>query len=144
MSGNLYFYISTGTIMDDAGVQITDQAFSGNDSRPDCNPDRIHGYNNSGTVILPDGTEVLAQKLHKIGPLPIGVYRVGEFGHHDGLGDVVASLTQIAGDGWGRDAFYIHGPGSDYANSSEGCIVVPHAPRVQIAGMAPDTVTVRP
>lgn len=142
---NLHFAISAGTITDDDGNVLTTQAFSGNDSRQPENPHHYHGHNNSGTVTLVDGTEVQAQTLHKIGPLPCDVYRVAEFGHHNGLGEVVAELTATGqSPSFGRDEFFIHGPGEDYANSSEGCVVVPHDARLKIASMRPTTLTVTP
>jgi hypothetical protein len=131
---NLNFQITAGEITQDDGTVITDQAFAGNDSRPEVNPDHIQGRNNPAYVAL-----------HKIGPLPPGVYRFGPWGHHPGLGDHVASLTQIEGETYGRNAFYMHGASSvDPLNSSEGCVVVPHGPRVQIEQMDPDTLTVTP
>ena len=140
---NLNLKVSTGTITDDDGNVITTQAFSGNDSRQPENPHRYHGYNNSGTVRLVTGETVPAQSLHKIGPLPNDVYKVGEFGHHSELGEVVAPLTATGiGKSYGRDDFYIHGPGADYKNSSEGCVVVPHDARLKIASMKPTTLTV--
>lgn len=129
---NLTFSQSQGTITQDDGTLVTDQAFAGNDSRPGVNPTHIQGRNN------PD-----AQGIHKIGPLPQGVYTLGAWEEHPRLGPICSPLTQISGETFGRDAFYIHGPSSlDYANSSEGCIVVPHVPREAIMNLAPDTITV--
>jgi hypothetical protein len=142
---NINFAITVGTVTDDSGTALTTQAFSGNDTRKPENPHNYHGHNNSGTVKLVDGSEVPAQSLHKIGPMPCAVYRVGEFGHHNDLGDVVAELTQISSDeNWGRNDFFIHGPGKDYDNSSEGCLVIPHDARLKIAGLRPTTLTVQP
>ena len=129
---NLNFQITTGTITQDDGTVITDQAFAGNDSRPVVNPDHIQGRNNPAHC-----------DLHCIGPLPPGVYKFGTWGHHTGLGDHVSSLTQIDGETYGRSAFYMHGASSrDPLNSSEGCVVVPHGPRCAIEAMDPDTLTV--
>jgi hypothetical protein len=91
------------------------------------------------------------QDIHKVGPLPQGVYRIGPWEEHHGhLGPMVASLTQIEGETFGRDAFYIHGPANNvmaYGQESLGCTVVPHACRQLIHDLTPgpdDTVTVKP
>jgi len=129
---NLNFEISTGTITQDDGTVITDQAFAGNDSRPEVNPEHIQGRNN------PEHCD-----LHNIGPLPPGVYKFGPWHTHPGLGPHCAALTQIEGETYGRSAFYMHGASStDPLNSSEGCVVVPHDPRCAIEAMDPDTLTV--
>ena len=110
----LIYSQSTG-ILTREGVQIA-KGFAGNDSRPDANPNKVHGFNNPA-----------AQNLHKIGPLPQGLYRIVEWqDQRPGLGKVVAILEQIGGETFGRDDFRIHGASaSDPLNSSEGCIVLP-------------------
>ena len=129
---NLNFQISTGTITQDDGTVITDEAFAGNDSRPVVNPDHIQGRNNPAYCAL-----------HCIGPLPPGVYQFSKWGHHPDLGDHVAALIQISGETYGRNSFYMHGASAtDPLNSSEGCVVVPHDPRCAIEAMQPDTLTV--
>jgi hypothetical protein len=45
-----------------------------------------------------------------------------------------APLTQVEGETFGRNDFFIHGPGADPANSSEGCIVIPHDERMAVMG----------
>ncbi|MDR3684763.1 MAG: hypothetical protein P4L11_13630 [Geothrix sp.] len=130
---NLNFSQSTGLITKDDGTSVA-HGWAGNDSNPE-NPQRIHGKLN------PD-----KQALHKIGPLPQGVYSVGPWEEkHGHLGAMVAPLTQISGETFGRDAFYIHGPDRDpatYGQESLGCIVVPHAGRQAIKDLGPETVTV--
>ena len=129
---NLTFSQANGTITDDQGTVLTDSAFAGNDSRPDVNPSGIKGRNN------PD-----AQEIHSIGPLPQGVYRCGAWSTYPKVGQMACPLTQISGETFGRSGFFIHGPGAaDPANSSEGCIVVPHDDRVKVYGAKPDTITV--
>jgi len=117
-----------GTITrDDTGELITSSAFAGNSSRPDVNPDHIPGRNNAAY-----------QMVHNIGPLPFGKYRFGPWHTHQGLGPHCASLTQIDGETYGRSAFYMHGASSvDPLNSSEGCVVVAHDPRVLIESLNP-------
>ncbi len=129
---NLNYSQSSGLITDDDGT-IVAQGFSGNDSRPGVNPEHIHGYNN------PD-----AQEIHGIGPIPRAVWTVGIWCTHPVLGDFSASLTPVpdTGDTFGRTGFFIHGPGTDLLNSSEGCIVVPHPQRLAVMALQPDTITV--
>ena len=137
---NLTFKITTGTITTDEGEVITDQAFAGNDSRPGVNPDHLQGRNNPEMC-----------SVHKIGPLPCAatpdaepcVYVFGAWGTVPGLGQNVSCLTQISGETYGRDGFFMHGESAeDPMNSSEGCVCVPHDPRVAIKNMVPDTLTV--
>lgn len=128
---NLNYSQSTGLITDDNGMVIA-QGFAGNDSRPAVNPNHIHGYNNPN-----------AQAIHCVGPLPRGVYDVGPWGTHAVVGANSAPLTQTSGDSFGRSGFFIHGPGAaDPANSSEGCIVIPHDQRLAVMALAPGTITV--
>lgn len=118
----LIYSQSTG-IMTLNGEQVA-QGWAGNDGRPGVNPDHVHGYNN------PD-----AQAISCIGPLPQGIYNIGAWGTHPVLGANSAPLTQVEGDTFGRDGFLIHGPeAADPANSSEGCIVIPHDQRMAVMG----------
>lgn len=131
MAGNLNFHY-TGVIDTDDGTVLTTLAFAGNNSRPLVNPTRIQGMNN------PD-----EQAVHFIGPLPVGLYRVGTWGTYPKIGEDSAPLTQIGGETYGRGGFFIHGPGTaDPMNSSEGCIVVPFSDRIKIMAFQPDTITV--
>jgi len=129
---NLNFSQHTGWITKDDGSVITKLAFAGNDSRPDTNPNHIQGRNNPAM-----------QDKHSIGPLPQGLYRVGIWGRYPKVGGDAAPLTWIGGvDNFGRSDFFIHGPGDDYWNSSEGCIIVPHDDRIKIEALKPTTITV--
>ena len=76
-----------------------------------------------------------AQEIHDEGPLPRGLYEIGEWGLHD-VGPMSARLTQVSGDTFGRDGFYIHGPAQDpahYGQESKGCIVIPRPKRLLVA-----------
>ena len=129
---NLNFSQSSGIITQDNGVVVTVRAFAGNNYRPDHNPDGLKGRNNP-----------LMQDVHFIGPLPQGLYRVGEWGDHPPVGQNSAPLTQIGGETYGRSAFFMHGPGGeDPENSSEGCIVIPHDDRLKVIALNPATITV--
>ena len=73
------------------------------------------------------------QDVHDVGPLPRGLYSVGEWGMHD-VGPISAPLTQISGETFGRSAFYIHGPSlpAHYGQESKGCIVIPRPMRLLV------------
>jgi len=127
---NLNYSQTSGQMTQDDGTLVA-TGFSGNNSRPGVNPTGIQGYNNPEM-----------QSVHKIGPLPQGTYSVGKWGYHPELGNDSAPLTQTSGETYGRDGFYIHGPGEDVANSSEGCIVIPHTERLAVEALNPDQITV--
>lgn len=86
------------------------------------------------------------QHVKSTGPLPRGVYKVGPWEeNHPGLGPIVARLTQIEGETFGRDAFYIHGPAMDpakHGQESKGCTVVPRPDRLKIRDLNPEFVRV--
>ena len=121
---NLNFSQSTGVVSTDSGA-IVGKGWAGNGE----------GKNNPAM-----------QEVHSVGPLPRGVYSVGQWEeNHPGLGPIVAHLTQIQGDAFGRDAFYIHGPAvnpSKYGQESKGCIVLPREYRLAVKARNPDTITV--
>lgn len=128
---NLNYCISSGHMTDDNGTLIA-TGFSGNNSRMPQNPTRINGMNNPNMV-----------SVRCIGPLPPGKYTVGTWETHPDLGPNSASLTQVRGITYGRDGFFIHGPGpTDPLNSSEGCIVIGHIERLKVASLKPTTITV--
>lgn len=124
MSMILEFSQSTGNVRKDGGVLVA----SGWAGRGD-------GKNN------PD-----AQHLRSFGPLPRGLYKVGPWeDEHPGLGPIVARLTQVEGDTYGRNAFYIHGPAMNpdkYGQESKGCIVLPRPGRLAVQALAPDFIRV--
>lgn len=140
MGGNLNFCHSSGIwTHDDGGILVpSGMSWAGND----VNPDGVKGKLNHD-----------AQEIHKIGPLPVGVYTVGPWGdftsvnyYPQHLGRLIASLTQISGETFGRDAFFCHGPASQdsgkFGQESMGCIAVMHDYRVKVALFNPLTVTV--
>jgi len=81
--------------------------------------------------------------VHNVGPLPVGTYSVGEWSDHPHVGPNSARLTQTSGESFGRDGFFIHGPGTtDYGQESKGCIVIPHNDRLKVIALNPDQITV--
>jgi hypothetical protein len=54
---------------------------------------------------------------------------------------MVAPLTQIEGESYGRSNFWIHGPAksaSRYGQESLGCIVIPFGGRVKAKDLLPE------
>lgn len=149
MTLNLNYSQTTGVWTLDNGVVIVPpgHSWAGNDSNPNYNPDHQQGKNNH-----------LMQDVPNVGPLPCGVYRFGpwamskeesaKLGYPAHLGVGIARLTQIAGESYGRDGFFVHGPAMDpakHGQESRGCPVVEHDYRInQIAARKPDTLTVTP
>lgn len=122
---------STGHLTDEQG-NVVAVGFAGNDSRPGVNPQHIPGYCN------PE-----AEAIHLIGPLPRGLYDVGKWQRYPKVGSYAAPLTQIEGESFGRNGFFIHGPSEeDPLNSSEGCIVIPHTQRMAVMKLDPDRIRV--
>lgn len=79
------------------------------------------------------------QNVHEIGPLPVGIYRIGDAYNHPHLGPLTMNLTpDAANEMFGRSDFRIHG---DYIGdlgqlASKGCIVLNHGYRAAIADAA--------
>ena len=74
------------------------------------------------------------QDVHNAGPIPRGIYTIGEPGDTNTHGPYVLHLTPDAGNEMcGRSGFLIHGdsvvnPGT----ASEGCIILPRKVRERI------------
>ena len=76
------------------------------------------------------------QEVHGVGPLPQGRWMLGHWeAFHPGLGPLVCRLTQVEGETYGRDGFFIHGasqvldPAHGYGQESKGCLVLPRSQR---------------
>lgn len=87
------------------------------------------------------------QDRRSLGPLPQGLYTVGEWHDDDTLGPLCARLTQVEGETYKRDGFYIHGPSRDperWGQESKGCIVIPRLTRDIVATRKPTHIKVTP
>ena len=85
------------------------------------------GYAGGNLGKKPEGKNNPALQFeHNVGPLPQGLYTVGEPVEHSKLGPFALPLTpDPANDMRGRGDFYIHGDAlADPGNASEGCIVM--------------------
>ena len=76
------------------------------------------------------------QDIPDVGPIPQGDWEIGPFfDDPGGKGPIVAHLTPLPGtDTAGRSGFMIHGDNSAMNHTaSEGCLILPHPIRAQIA-----------
>lgn len=81
---------------------------------------------------------------HNIGPLPLGVWGIGEWFDHPHLGKMVAALTPIdVPNLYGRSGFFIHGDNSLHNHSaSNGCLVLDHNVRKAVKDSVATRLTV--
>jgi hypothetical protein len=101
------------------------------------NGDRVGmGYAGGNCGANPEGVNNHAmQSVHDVGPLPVGIYTIGELIPHSELGpDVLPLLPAATNVMFGRGHFFMHGdsiakPGC----GSKGCIVMPHGVRMAVA-----------
>lgn len=74
-----------------------------------------------------------AQNIPNVGPIPRGMYRIGQAYDHPELGPCVMNLDQQPGTmTFGRDLFRIHGDNARH-DASHGCIILGPAIRRLIA-----------
>ncbi len=104
---------STGRLTDESGT-LVGEGYSGHDA----------GKNNPALQGTPD-----------IGPIPVGVYRIGPPFDDAHLGKFVMSLTPLpATDTHGRSGFYMHGDSAAHCGgASEGCIIAGPLTRHRVA-----------
>ena len=77
-----------------------------------------------------------AQDQHAIGPIPCGLYDIGDpLDPPDHLGPLAMPLGPAAGNEmFGRSSFFIHGDNASLNHSaSDGCVILAHGFRQQIA-----------
>lgn len=75
------------------------------------------------------------QSVAMVGPIPAGVYTIGEPFHHPTCGPDAMRLTAAEGtETFGRGGFLMHGDNSKGNESaSEGCIIAAHTIRLYVA-----------
>ena len=105
-------------------VQKTGQMFHNGDLLGTGYAGRYGGKNNPAM-----------QDIKMTGPLPCGIYRIGDAYTHPHLGPLAMNLTpDAANQMFGRDSFRIHADSVDNPGmASEGCIVLNHGYRQAIA-----------
>jgi hypothetical protein len=73
------------------------------------------------------------QGVPRVGPIPVGRYRIGQAYPHPRLGPCVMNLDPLPGtDTLGRSLFRIHGDNARH-DASEGCIILGPAIRRQVS-----------
>ena len=73
------------------------------------------------------------EQVQGIGPIPRGLYRIGEFYDHPHLGPIVAQLHPVGHNAYGRTGFFIHGDNSHGDQSaSHGCIIANRLARIAV------------
>lgn len=88
------------------------------------------GYSGHGEGV---NNPALESKPH-IGPIPRGLWTIGEAFTHPRLGPVSMRLTMQKGTTYGRHSFLIHGDNARGDRSaSEGCIIMPRIVREAVA-----------
>lgn len=124
----MYFYSdSTGIIQQGSKNTLTTLGFGYAGGNCGKNPEGVNNPALQGVVC--------------VGPLPRGVYTIGQPVDHTHLGPCAMPLTpDLANDMFGRSGFFIHADtAAEDHGASEGCIVLPLAIRQRIAaGLATD------
>ena len=99
-----------------------------------------YGYSGHGDgVNNPD-----MENVPNVGPIPRGVYSIGEAVTHPVMGPLTMALTPGADtEIFGRAGFDIHGdtPSMDHS-ASHGCVILPHDVRATVAVSADRVLTV--
>lgn len=73
------------------------------------------------------------ENVRAVGPIPRGRWQIGTFFDHPHLGSIVAHLSPINTQVFGRSGFFIHGDNKSHNHSgSDGCIVADHSLREAI------------
>jgi hypothetical protein len=82
---------------------------------------------------LPDRSRL--EEARGIGPIPVGLYRIGPAIDHPRLGPLAMPLVPLSGtETYGRSGFFIHADSLKHAGqASEGCVCLPHDVREVIA-----------
>lgn len=98
------------------------------------NPDGSHastGYAGGNEGHNPEGKNNPAmQCVHKIGPLPRGIYTFGQPILQSHLGPfAIPLIPDPKNEMCGRRGFYMHGDTTPSGNASEGCIIMARAQR---------------
>lgn len=66
------------------------------------------------------------QMVHNLGPIPQGMWDIGQFFDDKHLGPCVSALKPTSQDCFGRGGFFIHGDNKSVNHTaSDGCIILP-------------------
>lgn len=105
-----------------------------------CGP--LIGVGYSGAPPLGKNNPAM-QDTRDVGPIPRGLYTIGERQDHPRLGDCFALTPDPGNQMFGRSAFFIHGDSAAHPGAaSEGCIVMARTVRDAIASSVGKRLTV--
>jgi hypothetical protein len=105
---------------------------------------QVNGHFAKGGVLIATGysghgegvNNPCLQETHAIGPIPVGLWRMGEAVEHPELGPLAIPLTACDGtQTFGRGGFFVHGDEVKTAGqelASHGCIILGKAARQMI------------
>ena len=112
---NYTFEITTGNLYDEKMVLVSSGYAGGNQGKD------------------PEGKDNPADEgIKDVGPLPEGMYTKGQLIPQSKLGkDAIQLIPDPSNDMKGRGGFFMHGDTTPPGNASEGCIIQPHAGRMQ-------------
>lgn len=86
------------------------------------------------------------QAVRCVGPIPVGMWSIGEPFTHPKVGPFAMRLLPLDGtETRGRDGFLIHGPSKNQEHrgqESEGCIILTRDVRERIHSLAPEVLEV--
>lgn len=92
-----------------------------------------YGYSGNGE----HKNNPLSEAIRTHGPIPCGLYLIGQPYPHPKLGPLTMNLDPIGHDACGRSAFRIHGDSAAHPGAaSDGCIVLARTVREMIATSA--------
>ncbi|HVS39724.1 MAG TPA: tlde1 domain-containing protein [Gemmataceae bacterium] len=73
------------------------------------------------------------QGTRNVGPIPQGLWRIGDAHDSQKTGKLVMDLTPVGHDALGRSDFQMHGDNAKTHDASHGCIVMDRSVREKIA-----------
>jgi hypothetical protein len=116
------YQISSGTLLDPTGATVG------------------HGYAGHGEGL----NNPALCNVRDVGPLPQGTYTIGQPINDNQVGVFAMPLTpDPSNEMFGRSAFFIHGDNPELNHTaSDGCIILIHPIRVQIAASTDNTLIV--
>ena len=117
---------SDGRLYDPKGMHVSTGYAGGNCGK---NPEGINNHS--------------MQDVKSIGPLPCGIYRMGEVLMQSHLGPfAIPLLPDEKNEMFGRAGFFCHGDTNPGGNASEGCIIMPRLVRDALYASDDKTITV--
>jgi hypothetical protein len=101
------------------------------------------GYSGAGTSAATGRNNPAMQGVQNQGPIPVGLYSIGQVYNHPQKGPNSMNLTPVGHNALGRSGFMIHG-NNIQNNASHGCIILGPNIRNQIATSSDNQLMVKP